>query len=172
MAAGYSAAAAAPLDKTPLSAVSGLVSRSREMGMQRTSPASAPRDAANFIPIGIKLARRAASERATWSFSPDRDIFLIMAARSRPGRRAERAPSPDRETPVWATFVRERRKARGLTQRELAELAGVGPRAVWDLEQGKHTLRTDTVTAILRVFGKTLAIADAPREAAGSEDRP
>ncbi|OFX24415.1 MAG: hypothetical protein A2V77_13510 [Anaeromyxobacter sp. RBG_16_69_14] len=62
-----------------------------------------------------------------------------------------------------ASFVRERRTANGLTQRELAELAGVGPRAIWDLERGKPTLRTDVVNAVLRVFGKTLGIVDAPR---------
>jgi y4mF family transcriptional regulator len=60
-------------------------------------------------------------------------------------------------------FVRERRKAAGLTQRQLSELAGVGPRAVWDLERGKPTLRMDVVNAVLRVFGKTLGVVDAPR---------
>jgi hypothetical protein len=45
----------------------------------------------------------------------------------------------------------------------LAELAGIGPRAVWDLERGKATLRTDVVNAVLRVFGKTLGVVDAPR---------
>ncbi len=71
--------------------------------------------------------------------------------------------SPDRETQPIAAFVRKRRTANGLTQRELAELAGVGPRAVWDLERGKPTVRTDVVNAVLRVFGKTLGIVDAPR---------
>lgn len=76
----------------------------------------------------------------------------------------ERAPaSPDREVSPIATFVRERRKANGLSQRELAELAGVGPRALWDLERGKPTLRTDIVNAVLKVFGKTLGMVDAAR---------
>ncbi len=34
-------------------------------------------------------------------------------------------------------YVRDRRKAAGLTQRALGELAGVGPRFVSELERGK-----------------------------------
>lgn len=64
-------------------------------------------------------------------------------------------------------FVRERRKANGLTQRELADLAGVGPRAVWDLERGKRTIRMDVVDAVLRVFGKQVGLADASRTEEG-----
>jgi len=74
-----------------------------------------------------------------------------------------RRDSPDRETSPIARFVRERRRANGLSQREFAELAGIGPRAVWDLERGKPTLRRDVVNAALRVFGKTLGIVDAAR---------
>ena len=74
-----------------------------------------------------------------------------------------RPSSPDREKRGLAGFVRERRKAAGLTQRALSELAGVGPRAIWDLERGKPTLRMDVVNRILAVFGKTLGAVDAPR---------
>jgi len=50
-----------------------------------------------------------------------------------------------------------------LTQRELAELAGVGPRLIWDLERGKATLRMDAVNRVLTVFGRRLgAIANPP----------
>jgi y4mF family transcriptional regulator len=71
--------------------------------------------------------------------------------------------SPDRETSPIGRLVRERRRAAGLTQRALSELAGVGPRAVWDLERGKATLRMDVVNRVLAVFGKTLGAVDAPR---------
>jgi y4mF family transcriptional regulator len=74
-----------------------------------------------------------------------------------------RAVSPDQETNVVARLVRDRRRAAGLTQRALSELAGVGPRAVWDLERGKATLRMDVVNRILAVFGKTLGAIDAAR---------
>jgi y4mF family transcriptional regulator len=68
---------------------------------------------------------------------------------------------PDRES--VAAFVRRRRRANGLTQRELAELAGVGLRFVSELERGKPTLRVGKVDAVLRVFGKRLGVVDAPR---------
>jgi HTH-type transcriptional regulator/antitoxin HipB len=74
--------------------------------------------------------------------------------------------APDREN-VIGLFVRQHRKAAGLTQRELAELASVGPRAIWDLERGKATLRMDVADRVLRVFGKTLGIVDATREESG-----
>ncbi|NQU23939.1 MAG: helix-turn-helix transcriptional regulator [Candidatus Nealsonbacteria bacterium] len=64
-------------------------------------------------------------------------------------------------------FVRQRRQAAGLTQRELGELAGVGTRFVSDLERGKPTLRMDAVNRVLRVFGRMLGHVEVPR--AGSD---
>jgi y4mF family transcriptional regulator len=61
-------------------------------------------------------------------------------------------------------FVRNRRTASKLNQRELAELAGVGTRLISELERGKATLRLDVVNKVLRVFGKMLGWVDAPRE--------
>lgn len=53
-------------------------------------------------------------------------------------------------------FVKERRKALGLTQRELADRAGVGLRFIRDLEQGKETLRLDKVNQVLALFGRRM----------------
>jgi y4mF family transcriptional regulator len=50
-------------------------------------------------------------------------------------------------------FVKQRRKLLGLTQKELAEKAGVGLRFVRDLEQGKESLRLDKVNQVLKLFG-------------------
>lgn len=61
-------------------------------------------------------------------------------------------------------FVRARRKAAGMTQRELGELACVGTRFVSELERDKPTVRVDAVNKVLTVFGKQLGVADAPRE--------
>ena len=61
-------------------------------------------------------------------------------------------------------FIRERRKEAGLTQIELAAKAGVGIRFIRDLEQGKQSLRTDTVNKVLVLFGKRLGPVDMPRE--------
>ena len=68
---------------------------------------------------------------------------------------------PERED--IANFVRERRRLNGLTQRELAELAGVGVRFVSELERGKQTLRLSSVDAVLSVFGKQLGVVPLER---------
>jgi y4mF family transcriptional regulator len=64
-------------------------------------------------------------------------------------------------------FVRLRRKAGKLTQHELGELAGVGPRFVSELERGKPTVRLDAVNKVVAVFGKKLGLVEAPK---GSDD--
>lgn len=61
-------------------------------------------------------------------------------------------------------FVRDRRKAGRMTQRELGELAGVGTRFVSELERGKPSVRLSVVNKVLAVFGKSLGIVDAPRQ--------
>ena len=63
-----------------------------------------------------------------------------------------------------SNFVRDGRKAAGLTQTELAVKAGVGLRFIRDLEQGKPSLRTDTVNKVLFLFGKCLGPVDMARE--------
>lgn len=50
-------------------------------------------------------------------------------------------------------FVKTRRKQLGLTQKDLAERAGVGLRFVRDLEQGKESLQLDKVNQVLVLFG-------------------
>jgi y4mF family transcriptional regulator len=87
-----------------------------------------------------------------------------MVAQRTPRKRYKDVISPDRESSI-AAFVRDRRRRDGLPQRQLAELAGVGARVIWDLERGKPTMRLDAVNRVLAVFGKELGIVDAPREA-------
>jgi y4mF family transcriptional regulator len=60
-------------------------------------------------------------------------------------------------------WVRERRAANGMTQAELALLAGVGRRLVSELERGKATVQLAGVDAVLAVFGKRLGVEDLPR---------
>ena len=69
-------------------------------------------------------------------------------------------PSPR----VLAEFVRGRRSANRLSQRELGELARVGTRLISEIERGKLTLRLDTVNRVLAVFGKMLGPVDVPRD--------
>ena len=52
--------------------------------------------------------------------------------------------------------IKQKRKKNSLSQVELAERAGVGLRFVRDLEQGKQTLRMDTVNDVLALFGEGL----------------
>ena len=51
-----------------------------------------------------------------------------------------------------AKFIKENRKAAGLTQEEFAIRSGLGLRFVRDLEQGKETVRMDKVNVALAMF--------------------
>jgi HTH-type transcriptional regulator/antitoxin HipB len=44
------------------------------------------------------------------------------------------------------------RKQSGLSQQELAKLAGVGKTVVFDIEKGKETIQLDTLLKILNVL--------------------
>ncbi len=50
-------------------------------------------------------------------------------------------------------FIKQQRKAAGLTQEEFAMRAGLGLRFVRELEQGKATVRLDKVNQALAMFG-------------------
>ncbi|OIO12240.1 MAG: transcriptional regulator [Elusimicrobia bacterium CG1_02_63_36] len=63
-----------------------------------------------------------------------------------------------------ASLVKERRRSAKLTQPQLAAKAGVGLRFIRDLEQGKASLRTDTINKVLVLFGKCLGPIDLPRD--------
>ena len=52
-----------------------------------------------------------------------------------------------------AKFIKENRKAAGLTQEEFAIRSGLGLRFVRELEQGKETVRMDKVNIALGMFG-------------------
>ena len=63
-----------------------------------------------------------------------------------------------------AEFVRTKRRSAGLTQVQLASKAGLSLSFIRNLEQGKASLRTDTVNKVLYLFGKYLGPVDLPRE--------
>lgn len=52
-----------------------------------------------------------------------------------------------------AEFIKNNRKAAGLTQEEFAMRSGLGLRFVRELEQGKQTVRMDKVNQALAMFG-------------------
>ncbi|MBO4378497.1 MAG: helix-turn-helix transcriptional regulator [Clostridia bacterium] len=69
-----------------------------------------------------------------------------------------------------ATFIREKRKAAGLTQEEFALRSGLGLRFIRDLEQGKETVRLDKVNQALSMFGmEAVPGRNEPRK---EEERP
>jgi y4mF family transcriptional regulator len=51
-----------------------------------------------------------------------------------------------------AEAIRYHRKKSGLSQEELAKIAGVGKTVVFDVEKGKETVQLDTLSRILRVL--------------------
>jgi HTH-type transcriptional regulator / antitoxin HipB len=55
--------------------------------------------------------------------------------------------------------VSERRRALGLRQVELAELAGTSARFVYEVERGKPSLRLDKVVDLLEVLGLEIVVS-------------
>ena len=51
-----------------------------------------------------------------------------------------------------AALIKHHRKKSGLTQNELAMLAGVGKTSVFDAEKGKTTIRMDILLKILHIL--------------------
>lgn len=50
------------------------------------------------------------------------------------------------------SIVREHRRLSGLTQAELAKLAGVGKTVIFDIEHGKETVQLDTLKKVLSIL--------------------
>jgi y4mF family transcriptional regulator len=55
-----------------------------------------------------------------------------------------------------AQLVQSHRKKAGLTQAQLATLAGVGKTVIWDVEHGKESVQWDTLQKIFRVLNITV----------------
>lgn len=53
---------------------------------------------------------------------------------------------------LLAKILRKHRKAAGLSQLQLAQLAGIGKTAVFELEKGKETVQLDTLRKVLAVL--------------------
>ena len=49
-------------------------------------------------------------------------------------------------------FINDHRKKAGLTQVQLADLAGIGKTTVFDIEKNKETVRFNNLLAVLRVL--------------------
>jgi HTH-type transcriptional regulator/antitoxin HipB len=62
-------------------------------------------------------------------------------------------------TTVLAAEVRSRRGDLGLTQQDLADMAGVSERFVRFVEQGKPSVQLDSLIAVLETLGLELRLA-------------
>lgn len=71
-----------------------------------------------------------------------------------------------------ATEIRARRKGLRLTQRDLADMAGVSERFVRFVEQGKPSVQLDSLLAVLETLGLELQIATRRRRGANQESQP
>jgi y4mF family transcriptional regulator len=56
----------------------------------------------------------------------------------------------------WGNVIRFHRKCSGLSQNDLADLAGVGKTAVFDIEKGKTTIRLNTLVCVLKALNMSL----------------
>ena len=56
------------------------------------------------------------------------------------------------EPELLASIIRKHRKAAGLSQLQLAEMAGVGKTVVFDIEKGKETIQLSTLRKMLTVL--------------------
>ena len=56
------------------------------------------------------------------------------------------------EPQILAEIIRKHRKAAGLSQLQLAEMAGVGKTVVFDLEKGKETVQLNTLRKVFSVL--------------------
>ena len=64
-------------------------------------------------------------------------------------------------------FVKDKRKALGMTQEEMSFKSGVGLRFVRELERGKPSLRMDKVNQVLSLFGHELGAVKQARNEEG-----
>jgi HTH-type transcriptional regulator/antitoxin HipB len=75
---------------------------------------------------------------------------------------------PEPISVLLAAEVRARRGRLGLTQQDLADMAGVSERFVRFVEQGKPSIQLDSLTAVLETLGLELRLAARPGKAAHS----
>ena len=85
------------------------------------------------------------------------------------------------DSPDFSAIIRFHRKRAGLSQSALADLAGVGKTVVFDVENGKETVRLSTLVKITDALNITLdwssplrpafdEVAAPENEAGGGED--
>ena len=71
---------------------------------------------------------------------------------------------------ILATVIKKHRKAAGLSQLQLAEMAGVGKTVVFDIEKGKETVQLDTLRKILVVLNIKVQLTSSYMNQIGSNE--
>lgn len=71
---------------------------------------------------------------------------------------------PNSDAAELATTLQARRKSLGVTQAQLADLAGVSPKFVYDLEKGKPSVSLDRVLLVISALGLSLKLELATNE--------
>jgi y4mF family transcriptional regulator len=66
---------------------------------------------------------------------------------------------------LMADIIRFHRKRSGLTQLELAEMAGVGKNLIYELENGKQSVRLNNLLKVLQVLNINLEFQSPLRDA-------
>jgi HTH-type transcriptional regulator / antitoxin HipB len=66
-------------------------------------------------------------------------------------------------------IVREHRRLSGLSQSQLARLAGVGKTAIFDIEHGKESVQFDTLKKVLAALNIRLILQSPVLESRGNQ---
>lgn len=62
------------------------------------------------------------------------------------------------KTNELANIIKEHRKKAGLSQKELADLAGVGKTVIFDIEKGKQTVKLNSLMKVLKTLNIHLKV--------------
>ncbi len=84
----------------------------------------------------------------------------MMNAKKNPNGNIGGLHNPVLDSVQLGNSVRYKRKKDGLTQQDLAAIAGVGVRFVSELENGKPSVQLNTVLAVLAALGLQLVIVE------------
>jgi y4mF family transcriptional regulator len=103
----------------------------------------------------LPLAESLPPSRDSWCFwlTPLRLQFIITAMTDQSINILSMPGSPE-----IGTVLRYHRRRSGLSQSELATLAGIGKTSVFDIEKGKSTVRLATLMAVLRALNIVLTL--------------
>jgi y4mF family transcriptional regulator len=85
---------------------------------------------------------------------------MMMNAKNIPNGNTDGLNNPVLDSVQLGTRVRHKRKKDGLTQQDLAAVAGVGVRFVSELENGKASVQLNTLLAVLAALGLQLVIVE------------